>query len=169
MNGPKPASPATSSPASCRADLSRATSEGIVNVFGAPPVGGLGTAGGFKIVIEDRGDTGLDALQDTSLRAAERGRRDGGLDALFTSFRANTPWLYLDIDRAQAKTLGVSTAELFNTLQVNLGSLYVNDFNRFGRTWQVNVQASEMYRSQLRDLTRIQVRNLQGDMGSLEP
>jgi multidrug efflux pump subunit AcrB len=145
-------------------ELGRATGNAVINVFGAPPVGGLGTAGGFKMIVEDRGDSGLDALQDVSMRAADRGRRDGGLDGLFTSFRANTPWYYLDIDRAQTKTLGVSVAELFNTLQVNLGSLYVNDFNRFGRTWQVNVQASDKYRSEVGDLTRIQVRNIQGQM-----
>ena len=83
---------------------------------------------------------------------------------MFTSFRANTPWLYLDVDRVQAKSLGVSMIELFAALQVNLGSLYVNDFNRFGRTWQVNVQASESYRSQVKDLTRIMVRNDRGQM-----
>src|SRR5262249_40871525 len=72
-------------------ELARATGAGIVNVFGAPPVGGLGTAGGFKIIIEDRGDSGLAALEDVSHAAANRGRQDGGLVGLFTSFRANTP------------------------------------------------------------------------------
>jgi multidrug efflux pump subunit AcrB len=137
---------------------------GVVNVFAAPPVEGLGTAGGFKIVVEDRGDSGLDTLQDVSERVVRGGQGTPGLEGLFTSFRANTPWLYLDIDRVQAKSLGVSILELFNTLQVNLGSLYVNDFNRFGRTWQVNVQASQSYRSHLADLTRIKVRNAQGQM-----
>src|SRR5262249_46645839 len=73
-------------------------------------------------------------------------------------------WLYFDIDRFQAKSFGLSLAELFNTLQVNLGSLYVNDFNRFGRTWQVNVQATETFRTQTRNLTRIEARNSQGQM-----
>ena len=77
-----------------------------------------------------------------------------GLKGLFTSFRANTPWLFLDIDREKAKLLGVSIGELFNTLQVYLGSLYVNDFNRFGRTWQVNVQADADFRKQIEDLSR---------------
>ena len=75
------------------------------------------------------------------------------LQGLFTSFRANTPWLYLDIDRDKAKLAGVSISELFNTLQVYLGSLYVNDFNRFGRTWQVNVQGEANFRKQINDLT----------------
>ena len=82
-----------------------------------------------------------------------RGQRqatDADCKGIFTSFRANTPWLYLDIDRAQAKTLGVSMDDVFTTLQVNLASLYVNDFNRFGRTWQVNVQADAGFRSQVR-------------------
>jgi hydrophobe/amphiphile efflux-1 (HAE1) family protein len=137
---------------------------GVVNIFGAPPVEGLGTAGGFKIIIEDRGDTGLDSLQEVAEKTVERAQGVRGVGGLFTSFRANTPWLYLDVDRVQAKTLNVSMAELFAALQVNLGSLYVNDFNRFGRTWQVNVQASEGYRAQLKDLTRIKVRNGSGQM-----
>src|SRR5262249_38789906 len=113
-----------------------------VNVFGAPPIDGLGTAGGFKIILEDRGDTGLQSLQEEAERRIETGEKTPGLQGLYTSFRANTPWLYLDIDRTQAKTHGVPMNEVFNTLQVYLGSLYVNDFNRFGRTWQVNVQAA---------------------------
>jgi multidrug efflux pump subunit AcrB len=147
-----------------QAELRRDVHEGVVNVFAAPPVDGLGTAGGFKIVLEDRGDSGMDALQEAADRVVERGSGAGDLAGLFTSFRANTPWLYLDIDRVQAKSQGVSMVELFAALQVNLGSLYVNDFNRFGRTWQVNVQASEGYRSQLKDLTRIKVRNDYGQM-----
>ena len=116
--------------------------DGLVNVFGAPPVDGLGTAGGFKLMIEDRGDTGPTALQAAGRRRRRRRRRaTPELRGLFTSFRADTPWLYLDIDRTQAQTMGVSIADVFNTLQVYFGSLYVNDFNRFGRTWQVNVQA----------------------------
>ena len=86
------------------------------------------------------------------------------LQGLFTSFRANTPWLYLDIDRDKAKLAGVSIAELFNTLQVYLGSLYVNDFNRFGRTWQVNVQGDANFRKQISDLTGLRVRNERGGM-----
>jgi multidrug efflux pump subunit AcrB len=86
------------------------------------------------------------------------------LTGLFTSFRANTPWLYLDIDREQAKMMGVNMNEIFTTLQVYLGSLYVNDFNRFGRTWQVNVQGSADFRKQIEDLKQLKVRNERGDM-----
>src|SRR5207245_689520 len=98
--------------------------EGIINVFGAPPVEGLGTAGGFKIVIEDRGDNGPEMLQDTTEQIIVQGNDTGALRDLFSSFRANTPWLYLDIARTQAKTKGVSMSDVFNTLQVYLGSYY---------------------------------------------
>jgi multidrug efflux pump subunit AcrB len=132
---------------------------GLINVFGAPPLDGLGTAGGFKIVVEDRGDIGLKSLQGVADDLVAKGRQTEGLQELFTSFRANTPWLYLNIDRVQAKTKGVSMSEVFNVLQVNLGSLYVNDFNRFGRTWQVNVQAGADYRRQIGDLRKLPIRS----------
>lgn len=131
----------------------------VINVVGAPPIDGLGTAGGFKIVIEDRGDEGLAALQKTSQQIVDEGSKTPGLDKLFTSFRADTTWLYLDIDRDAAETMGVSMADVFNMLQVNLGTLYINDFNRFGRTWQVNVQADARYRMQPDDLERLYVKS----------
>jgi multidrug efflux pump subunit AcrB len=138
--------------------------EGVVNVFGAPPVEGLGTAGGFKIVLEDRGDSGLPALQDAADRVVAAGNADPGLQGLFTGFRANTPWLDLDIDRTQAQRMGVSMGEVFNALQVYLGSYYVNDFNKFGRTWQVNVQADPAFRKRIEDLRQLKLRNSQGAM-----
>jgi len=138
--------------------------DGSVNVFGAPTVEGLSTAGGFKIVIEDPNDTGQDALQEVVEKIVANGSKNPDLQGLFTSFRANTPWLYLDIDRTKAKTMGVPMSEVFNTLQVYLGSLYVNDFNRFGRTWQVNVQADSLYRKQIEDLGQLKIRNEQGGM-----
>jgi multidrug efflux pump subunit AcrB len=138
--------------------------DGLVNVFEAPPVDGLGTAGGFKIVVEDRGDLGPAELETVANRVVAVGTADPMLQGLFTSFRANTPWLYLDIDREKAKLLGVSIAELFNTLQVYLGSLYVNDFNRFGRTWQVNVQGDADFRKQIEDLSGLRVRSERGSM-----
>jgi multidrug efflux pump subunit AcrB len=138
--------------------------DAIINVFGAPPLEGLGTAGGFKLVVEDRGDAGLQTLQYVADQIVASGLRTDELQDLFTSFRANTPWLYLNIDRVQAKTMKVSIGELFNTLQVNLGSLYVNDFNRFGRTWQVNVQAAADYRKAIEDLRQLQIRSDGGRM-----
>jgi hydrophobe/amphiphile efflux-1 (HAE1) family protein len=139
-------------------------SGGIVNVLGAPPIDGLGTAGGFKIIIEDRGDNGLKALQSVSQSIVDAGNATPGLDGVFTSFRADTTWLHLDIDRTDAKSLGVSMADVFATLQVYFGSLYVNDFNRFGRTWQVNVQADAKFRMRVADLKRLKVRNDHGQM-----
>src|SRR5579871_6000795 len=138
--------------------------DGLINVFGAPPLEGLGTAGGLKIVVEDRGDNGLVSLQGTADEIVAAGSKMDGLRGLFTSFRANTPWLYLNIDRIQAKTMAVSMGEVFNTLQVYLGSLYVNDFNRFGRTWQVNVQASSDFRKQIDDLRQLMIRSDRGKM-----
>jgi multidrug efflux pump subunit AcrB len=138
--------------------------DGLVQVFGAPPVEGLGTAGGFKIVVEDRGDSGPYTLEAAANKVVEEGRADPGLTGLYTSYRANTPWLELKIDRTTAKKAGVSIAEIFNTLQVDIGSLYVNDFNRFGRTWKVTAQASDEYRRQAKDLDHLRVRNIQGRM-----
>jgi multidrug efflux pump len=141
--------------------------DGLVNVFEAPPVDGLGTAGGFKIVIEQRGDPDNKELESVTNQVLADGSKPAwseNLQGLFTSFRANTPWLYLDIDRDKAKLAGISIAELFNTLQVYLGSLYVNDFNRFGRTWQVNVQGDSNFRKQLDDLSGLRVRNERGGM-----
>jgi multidrug efflux pump subunit AcrB len=145
-------------------EVQREVTEGIVNVFGAPPVEGLGTAGGFKIIVEDRGDNGPEALQAVTETIVYAGNDSGELQGLYSSFRANTPWLYLDINRAQSKTMHVSLTEVFNTLQVQLGSLYVNDFNKFGRTWQVNVQADTRFRARVEDLRKLKLRNDQGNM-----
>ena len=147
-----------------QAGLQHEIIDGLVNVFGAPPVEGLGTAGGFKVVIEDRGDTGMDALQQTAERTVAEGNATPGLQGLFTSFRANTPWLFLNIDRDKVSAMGVSMDEVFNTLQVYLGSLYVNDFNRFGRTWQVNVQGDANFRKRIEDLQLLKIRNQRGGM-----
>jgi multidrug efflux pump subunit AcrB len=141
--------------------------DGDIKIFGAPPVEGLGTAGGFKIMVEDRGDNGLEALQtaaDRVIADASDPRMKNRLTGLFTGFRANTPWLRLDIDRTKLNSMGVSTGEVFNTLQVYLGSLYVNDFNKFGRTWQVNVQGDANYRKQIEDLKLLKIRSERGGM-----
>jgi multidrug efflux pump len=153
--------------AELQSKLQEEITDGLVNVFDAPPVDGLGTAGGFKIVIQDRGDLGPNEIEAVADRIVEESKTPANsriLQGLFTSFRANTPWLYLDIDRDKAKLAGVSISELFNTLQVYLGSLYVNDFNRFGRTWQVNVQGDANFRKQINDLTGLRVRNSRGGM-----
>ncbi|MHB1556354.1 MAG: efflux RND transporter permease subunit [Isosphaeraceae bacterium] len=135
-----------------------------VSIFGAPPIDGLGATGGFKLIIEDRGNLGLDYLQRVSDAIVERGNRTPGLQGLFNSSRANTPWLYLNIDRTKCMVLGVPISELFSTLQVYLGSYYVNNFNKFGRTWQVNVQADQRFRGDAEDIRQLQVRNNRGQM-----
>jgi multidrug efflux pump len=147
----------------CQAEIQ----DGLINVFGAPPIEGLGTAGGFKVVIEDRGDLGPQTLQTIADRVVAIGNNDRALQGLFTSFRANTPWLFLDLDRQKVKVMNVSMAEVFNALQVYLGSLYVNDFNRFGRTWQVNVQGDANFRKQIEDLKQLKIRNESGGMAPL--
>jgi multidrug efflux pump len=139
-------------------------SDAIVSAFGAPPIDGLGTTGGFKMIIEDRGNTGLGQLQRVSEQIVSRGNRTPGLRDMFNSSGANTPWLYLEIDRTKCEALGISVADLFNTLQVYFGSYYVNNFNEFGRTWQVNVQADPQFRNQVPDVRQLQVRNNQGQM-----
>jgi multidrug efflux pump len=114
-------------------------------------------------------------LQEVAEKKVAEGSDGHGLEGLFTSFRANTPWLYLNINRDKVNAMGVSMDELFNTLQIYLGSLYVNDFNRFGRTWQVNVQGDANYRKQIEDLKLLKVRNQAGGMApfgamaSIEP
>ncbi len=138
--------------------------EAIVTAFGAPPIDGLGTTGGFKLVIEDRGNLGQDQLQRVSDQIVASGNKTNGLRGLFNSSRADTPWLYLDIDRTKCMALGVLVSDLFNTLQVYFGSYYVNNFNEFGRTWQVNIQADQRFRSEVTDLRQLQVRNNQGQM-----
>jgi hydrophobe/amphiphile efflux-1 (HAE1) family protein len=135
-----------------------------VAVFGPPPIEGLGTTGGFKMVIEDRGNLGLAELQRVSDRITERGNATAGLQGLFNSSRADTPWLYLEIDRTKCMLLGVPISEVFNTLQYYLGSYYVNNFNEFGRTWQVNVQADPRFRDRVRAVKQYEVRNNQGEM-----
>ena len=136
----------------------------VVNVFGAPPVDGLGTAGGFKLVIEDPGDTGAKPLEEAAREVTAEAAKDPHLKDVFTGFRADTPWLFLTIDRLAAQTMGIQVGEIINALQVYFGSLYVNDFNRFGRTWQVNVQADGNFRQTLAGLRRVKVKNHDGDM-----
>jgi len=135
-----------------------------VAVFGATPVDGLGNAGGFKLMIEDRGDSNLQALQEQTENLAEKGNKVPGLVDLFTMFRANTPQQFLAVDRAKCKTMGVALNDVFDALQIYLGGYYVNDFNQFGRTWQVNCQADARFRMHPEDIKQLKARNAAGDM-----
>ena len=140
---------------------------GIVTAFGVPPIDGLGTTGGFKLIVEDRSNMGLDQLQRFSDKIVARGNNTPGLAGLFNSSGANTPWLYLDIDRTKCMVHGVQVSDIFNTLQVYLGSYYVNNFNEYGRTWQVNVQADPRFRRDIPAIRELQVRNSLGQMVQL--
>jgi multidrug efflux pump len=144
----------------CQAEVGEAT----ISTFGAPPIDGLGSTGGFKIIIEDRGNQGLPELQRISDRLVAKGNKEKQLTGLGHSSRANTPWLYLDIDRTKCMALGVAVIDVFNTLQVAMGSYYVNNFNEFGRNWQVNVQAAQQFRADVNDIRQLQVRNNAGQM-----
>lgn len=138
--------------------------DGLIDVVGAPPIDGLGTAGGFRLMLEDRGDNGAQVLQQASQEILTAAEATGKFRRMFTSFRANSTWLSIDLDREAARKLGISLTEVFDTLQVNFGSLYVNDFNRFGRTWQVNVQADSHFRMQQTDLKRLKIHSSHGEM-----
>ncbi|MCC4106145.1 efflux RND transporter permease subunit [Serratia ureilytica] len=138
--------------------------DGFLGVFPPPPVPGLGATGGFKMQVEDRSGAGLESLvehtQILMLKAAESGQVSG----LMTSLDINAPQLDVVIDRTQAQSQGVSLADVFESLQIYLGSLYINDFNRFGRTYKVTAQADAAHRMQAEAIGRLQVRNAAGDM-----
>ncbi len=150
--------------ASLRRQFYSEIQDAVVGVFPAPPVDGLGSAGGFKIMIEDTGNTGLPALQGQVDNLIEKANQQPGLVGLFTQFRANTPQLYADIDRTKCKTMGVALSDVFTTLQAFLGGYYVNDFNRFGRTWQVNLQGDSTFRVDADAIKQLKVRNAGGAM-----
>jgi multidrug efflux pump len=137
-----------------------------IAIFPPPPVQGLGTIGGFKLYIEDRGDNGLDALYSASQGLIGKAYQTPGLAGVFSSFTVNTPQLDADVDRVKAKEMGVPLQNVFETMQINLGSLYVNDFNRFGRTFQVITQADAGFRQHAEDILRLKTRN---DAGGLVP
>jgi len=150
--------------AKIRERLAREVPEARVLVFGAPPISGLGTSAGFKLMVEGIGDVDLDALQARADELAAKGNQQPGLVGLFNGFRARTPQLYVDIDREKAKSMGVALTDVFDTLQACVGSYYVNDFNRFGRTWQVNVQADSPFRVDAETISQFKVRNALGEM-----
>ncbi|MFL5330107.1 MAG: efflux RND transporter permease subunit [Gemmataceae bacterium] len=134
-------------------------------IFAPPPVRGVGRAGGFKLMLEDRGGVlGPVGLQEQTDHLVEQSKKEAGLTTVFTVFRANAPQLFADIDRKECMTRGVFLRDVFDTLQVFLGSLYVNDFNLFGRTWQVVVQADAHFRDEAEDVKRLEVRNNRGEM-----
>jgi HAE1 family hydrophobic/amphiphilic exporter-1 len=129
-----------------------------------PPIQGLGTTGGFEMQVQDRGGTGLQMLQQSAMDLVGEGRNNPVLTALNTTFRAGVPQIYVDVDRVKAKRLEIPLSVIFNTLQANLGSAYVNDFNLFGRTWKVYIQADEQYRIRKDNISALEVRSKSGKM-----
>jgi hydrophobe/amphiphile efflux-1 (HAE1) family protein len=157
--------PAKSAPAIQRALQQKLASieEGLVLVIVPPPVRGIGTSGGFRMMIEDRAGRGPEALQAAVSAMTARAAQEPGLRQVFSQFESSTPQLYLDIDRVKAQRLGINLAEVFGALQTDLGSFYVNDFNLLGRTFRVTVQAEASHRLDPKDALRIRVRNATGD------
>ena len=138
--------------------------EAIIFAFAPPAIDGLGNASGFQMQLQDTGNLGLNAMQQLAEEVVVDAEAQTGLTALNTTFRANVPQLFVDIDRTRVKTLGLSLNSVFQTLQASLGSAYVNDFNEFGRTWQVRVQAGQEFRVSPNDITTLDVRNEEGEM-----
>lgn len=142
-----------------------AIDEAFVAVFPPPSVRGLGSVGGFKLQIQDRGDMGFEALNDITQLVVQKAMADPALAVpVLTNYNVNVPQLFADVDRTKAQQLGIPMQEIFATMQIYLGSLYVNDFNLFGRTYQVIAQADKEFRSEPSDIDRLQVRNIDGDM-----
>ncbi len=135
-----------------------------IAVFPPPPVQGLGTIGGFKLQIQDRAALGNEALNSGLQAFLAKAQEAPELAGLFSSYQINVPQLYADVDRTHAQQLGVSIPDVFETLQIYLGSLYVNDFNKFGRTYQVRVQADAEFRAHAEDIGLLKARNNQGEM-----
>ncbi|MBP2314670.1 efflux RND transporter permease subunit [Azospirillum soli] len=138
--------------------------EAFVAIFPPPPVMGLGTLGGFKMQLEDRGNLGYEALSEAVNAFVKKAAQTPELGPSFSSYQINVPQLDVDLDRVKAKQLGVPVGDVFDTMQIYLGSLYVNDFNNFGRVYQVRVQADAPFRAQADDIGLLKTRNAQGAM-----
>jgi gold/copper resistance efflux pump len=137
--------------------------EGFVAIFPPPPVAGLGNTGGFKLQVQDRAGFGYQALNEATQTLIAAASKDGRIAGLFTNYSVNVPQAIVDVDREKAKVNGVPLASVYEALQVNLGSLYVNDFNLLGRAWQVNVQADAPFRADTDAIGRLYTRNAAGE------
>lgn len=138
--------------------------EAFIAIFPPPPVRGLGTTGGFKLQIQDRGDQGYQALDNVVKQVTGMAYQNPALSRVYSNYNVSVPQLYADLDRTKAQQLGIPIDEIFRTMQIYLGSIYVNDFNQFGRTYQVVAQAEKEFRSEPQDITRLQVKNASGQM-----
>jgi multidrug efflux pump len=138
--------------------------DAVINTFPAPSIQGLGQLGGFRMQIEDRAGLGPKTLNDAIQQIVADAAKDPRLAGVYSGYQIGVPKIRADVDREKARAQGVSLTDLFETMQVFMGSLYVNDFNRFGRTYQVNVQADQRFRLQPEDLLRLETRNASGQM-----
>ena len=138
--------------------------DAFIVMFPPPPVAGLGTTGGFKMQIEDRASLGYDEMDKAVKAFMGKASQAPELAGMFTSWQVNVPQLYADIDRTKARQLGVPVTDIFDTMQIYLGSLYANDFNKFGRTYSVRVQADAPYRARAEDVGLLKVRSTSGEM-----
>ncbi|GAB5381323.1 MAG: multidrug efflux RND transporter permease subunit [Aliiglaciecola sp.] len=141
-----------------------AIQDAFIAIFPPPPVQGLGTIGGFRLQIQDKANLGYDALYGVTQEVLQKAWATPELTGIFSSYQVNVPQLDVEIDRDKAKAQGVAINDIFSTMQVYLGSLYVNDFNQFGRTYQVNVQAIDSFRQEPEQIAQLKVRNANGDM-----
>jgi multidrug efflux pump len=141
-----------------------AIQEAFIAMFPPPPVAGLGTIGGFKLQIEDRAGMGYEALDQATKAFLAQAQKTPELAGVFSGYQVNVPQLYADIDRVKARQLGVAVTDIFETMQIYLGSLYANDFNRFGRTYSVRVQADAQFRARADDVGQLKVRSASGEM-----
>ena len=138
--------------------------QAFIAIFPPPPVRGLGTTGGFKLQIQDRANLGFKALDNALKEVTGKAYANPALRSVYSNYNINVPQLFADLDRTKAQQLGIPIDEIFRTMQIYLGSIYVNDFNQFGRTYQVIAQADKTYRSTPQDIARLQVRNSEGKM-----
>ncbi len=138
--------------------------DAFIAIFPPPPVRGLGTTGGFKLEIEDRSGRGYEELNKVVTDVTTKAAQTKELTSVFSNYKINVPALEANLDRSKAKQLGVNVKDVFDTMQIYLGSLYVNDFNEFGRVYQVMVQADSEYRARKEDITNLKVRNNRGEM-----
>ncbi len=138
--------------------------DAFIAIFPPPPVQGLGTIGGFRLQIQDRSSHGYEELYNVTMQVMQKAWATPELSGIFSSYQVNVPQLDLDVDRTKAKQQNVALDEIFQTLQAYMGSVYVNDFNQFGRTYQVNMQADEQFRQSASQISQLKVRNGDGEM-----
>ncbi len=138
--------------------------EAFVGVFPPPPIQGLGSMGGFKLNVEDRGSAGSQALYEAVQQVIAKAATNPALAGVYSTYQVNVPQVRVEVDRVKVKQQGVELTDVFQTLQASMGSAYVNDFNRFGRTYRVMVQADAQFRNEQADILALKVRNATGDM-----